>query len=313
MLNIINRAQGCLLGQLAGDALGSLVEFQSAEQILQRYPGGVRELADGGTWNTIAGQPTDDSELALLLARMLVDKGTYDQDAALKAYQYWLDSDPFDCGMTTSSGLRGNLSYSSQANGALMRISPLGIFGAGCELDQVAQWARQDATLTHPHLVCQDINALFAMAIASAVRNKTTPDALYQQIIEWAEQMAVAQSVLEVIKSAAAEPPTDCLHQQGWVLTAFQNALWQLLHASDLEEGVVDTVMRGGDTDTNACICGALLGAVYGRAAVPAQWVSALLNCRPERGRPHVYQPRPECFWPVDVLELARNLSGRRC
>ena len=27
------RAQGCLLGQLAGDALGSLVEFQTPEQI----------------------------------------------------------------------------------------------------------------------------------------------------------------------------------------------------------------------------------------------------------------------------------------
>ena len=67
----VNRAQGCLLGQLAGDALGSLVEFQSPEEIRRNYPKGVQELADGGTWNTIAGQPTDDSEMALLLARML--------------------------------------------------------------------------------------------------------------------------------------------------------------------------------------------------------------------------------------------------
>ena len=52
---IINRAQGCLLGQLIGDALGSLVEFQSPEEIRRSYPEGVRELADGGTWNTIAG------------------------------------------------------------------------------------------------------------------------------------------------------------------------------------------------------------------------------------------------------------------
>lgn len=44
------------------------------------------------------------------------------------------------------------------------------------------------------------------------------------------------------------------------MLTAFHNALWQLLHATNLEEAVVDnTVMRGGDTDTNAAICGALL------------------------------------------------------
>ena len=45
---MISRAQGCLLGQLAGDALGSLVEFQSPDEIRRGYPDGVRELADGG-------------------------------------------------------------------------------------------------------------------------------------------------------------------------------------------------------------------------------------------------------------------------
>lgn len=40
----LSRAQGCLLGQVAGDALGSLVEFQSPEQIRRTYPSGVRDL-----------------------------------------------------------------------------------------------------------------------------------------------------------------------------------------------------------------------------------------------------------------------------
>ena len=33
---IIDRAEGCMLGQLAGDALGSLVEFQSPDEILRQ-------------------------------------------------------------------------------------------------------------------------------------------------------------------------------------------------------------------------------------------------------------------------------------
>ncbi len=103
----VSRAQGCLLGQLAGDALGSLVEFRGPEDIRLEYPDGVRELADGGTWNTIAGQPTDDSEMALLLARMLAQQGRYDREEARKAYLFWLNSEPFDCGMTVASGLRG--------------------------------------------------------------------------------------------------------------------------------------------------------------------------------------------------------------
>src|SRR5258708_32482880 len=82
----ITRAQGCLLGQLAGDALGSLVEFQSADEIRRTYPNGVRELADGGTWSTIAGQPTDDSEMALILARMLVEQRKYDADQARRVF-----------------------------------------------------------------------------------------------------------------------------------------------------------------------------------------------------------------------------------
>ena len=108
MNSAISRAQGCLLGQLAGDALGSLVEFRSPEEIRWRYPDGVRQLADGGTWYTIAGQPTDDSEMALLLARMLADRGTYDAEADQQSYVYWLNSNPFDCGSTISSGLSGS-------------------------------------------------------------------------------------------------------------------------------------------------------------------------------------------------------------
>lgn len=304
----LSRAQGCLLGQLAGDALGSLVEFQFPDKIRCSYPDGVRELADGGTWDTIAGQPTDDSEMALLLARMLVKTGTYDSEAARKEYQYWLSSDPFDCGMTISAGLRGNLNPNSQANGAMMRISPLGIFGAGFELNQVAEWAMRDAALTHPNLICQQANALFAMGIAHAIQSGCERKELYRNIRQWAVDMSAEPALLDTIEKAATEPPTDYVNQQGWVLIAFQNALYQLLHAPSLEAGVVDTVMGGGDTDTNAAICGALLGAVWGREEIPAQWIDCLQNCRPEAGKPSVRHPRPECFWPGDVLELAEAL-----
>jgi ADP-ribosylglycohydrolase len=304
------RAQGCMLGQFAGDALGGLVEFQSAEQIKAKYPNGVRELADGGTWNTIAGQPTDDSEMALMLARSIVDNGGYNASAVHEAYRFWLDSGPFDCGGTVSAGLRGTPNHASQANGALMRVSPLGIFGAHHDVATVAKFARQDAALTHPHPVCLQANALFAGAIARAIRSGANRESLYVSMLLWAHAWNVEPALLHVIERARLETPEDYVRQQGWVFIAFQNALWQLLHAPTLEEGVVDTVMRGGDTDTNAAICGALLGAVHGRDAVPKQWREAVLNCRPQEGQRGVHRPRPECFWPVDALELAERLLG---
>ncbi len=306
--DVLSRAQGCLLGQLAGDALGSLVEFQTAEQIRQDYPDGVRELAAGGTWDTIAGQPTDDSEMALSLARMLAERGRYDSEEARKAYVFWLNSGPFDCGMTVKGGLRGQRNPDSQANGAMMRISPLGIFGANHDLGQVAEWARQDAALTHPHPVCQQANALFTMAIALTVRTGIGAGDLHEQIGVWADEMDADDSLIAAVTGAMEAPPANYVHQQGWVLTAFRNALWQLSHARNPENALVDTVMRGGDTDTNAAICGALLGAVYGRDAIPAQWTECLMNCRPAAGQAHVRRPRPECFWPVDAMELAERL-----
>ena len=144
----LSRAQGCILGQLAGDALGGLVESGSAASIRQKYPSGVHWLEDGGYWNTLGGQPTDDSEMVLALARSILNVGSYDPEAAARSYAWWYDSDPYDIGGTTSTAIsaaaagmgirksaaeasRNAARKSSQANGALMRVSPLGILVSG--------------------------------------------------------------------------------------------------------------------------------------------------------------------------------------
>lgn len=189
-----------------------------------------------------------------------------------------------------------------------MRISPLGIFGANYPLETVAKWAMQDAQLTHPNPVCQQANALFAMAISHAIVSGCNNVTLYGQIKDWAVELQVEPSLLKTIEMASEAPPDDYIHQQGWVLIAFQNALWQLVNAESLEAAVVDTVMRGGDTDTNAAITGALLGAVYGLDAIPQQWKEKVLTCRPEAGKTNIHRPRPKILWPVDALELASKL-----
>jgi hypothetical protein len=70
-------------------------------------------------------------------------------------------------------------------------------------------------------------------------------------------------------------------------------------------------VAQGGDTDTNAAICGALLGAAQGSEAVPMRWRMAILACRPieELG---ALQPRPPRYWPDDLPALAEALIHRR-
>lgn len=301
---LLARAQGCLLGQAAGDSLGGLVEFESADDIARRHPHGVRFLRDGGTFELIAGQPTDDTEMALVLARAIAARGAYDADAVREAYRAWLDSQPFDVGHATRAALEGEPLHQSEANGSLMRASPLGIYAHALPRDAAVTLARLDSHLTHPSRVCGDAVAAFVVAVSEGIRTGSA-DAAYRACSEWARTSAVP-AVAETLARAAHQAPRCDGNSIGWVLIALQNAFFELLHAPSLAEGVVATVHRGGDTDTNAAIAGALLGAVHGRDAIPTQWRSMILSCHPVA--PWARRPRPMAYWPVDVFELSELL-----
>lgn len=72
-------------------------------------------------------------------------------------------------------------------------------------------------------------------------------------------------------------------------------------------ETLIGTAGVGGDTDTNAAICGALLGAAQGRNAILLRWRRAVLACRTPQAT-GIGQPRPTAYWPDDALALAEAL-----
>lgn len=316
----LRRAQGCWLGQLVGDALGSQVEFKTPDAIAKAWPDGVNAIRDGGTFDTLAGQATDDSEMAIHLARTLVERGAYDADAVARAYVAWLDSRPFDIGNTVRQALtaaRGDepakaamtaASTTSQANGALMRLAPLAIAGAFWPEDRLIDAARADALLTHPHPICVDANALFATTIAFAIR--TQASAIQTWEFAWAQTTAldVHPDLRTTLRAAMDGPPTDFLTHQGWVRIALQAAFWLLRQGWSLRKSLSWLVAQGGDTDTNACIAGALLGAVQGPKAIPPDWRRVVITCRPMLGLAGVRRPRPRSCWPVDAEALAERL-----
>jgi ADP-ribosylglycohydrolase len=294
------RAAGCLLGQVIGDSLGAQVEFKSAAEIARQFPGGVRDLGDGGVFNTMAGQPTDDSEMALALARSLVSQGKFLPEKVLDAYREWLQTRPVDIGMTTERGLLGLHTTESESNGSLMRISPLGIWAAG-DPGRAAEAARRDSALTHPNPVCLEACAGYAAAIAAGVGG-----AGREAMLDAALGHCAGRARAAIEAGFRGARPQSYEKNIGWVLIALQNAFFQL-GTHGLEAALVDTVARGGDTDTNAAIAGALLGACHGREAIPARWILPVLSCRPlaEAG---ALRPRPMAFWPDDLLELAGAL-----
>lgn len=276
----LERAQGCLLGQVIGDNLGGIEDFK-----------------------ILPGQPTDDSEMALALARSLVRERRHDAEKVLDAYRAWLTSRPVDIGVTTEKGPLGRHDDESKSNGSLMRVSPIGIFAAG-DPALAARLAREDSLLTHRHEACVEACAGYCAAIAVAVDGGGR-DAVLLAALEHAR--GAARDAME--RGARGTLPDFTTHP-GRALVALQNAFFCLMHR-DLKEAMQSTVAHGGDRDTNAAIAGALLGALHGRDAIPSNQVLAVLACRPlaECG---ALRPRPMEYWPDDVLELAEAVLTAR-
>jgi ADP-ribosylglycohydrolase len=243
------------------------------------------------------------------------------------AYVDWLMSSPFDVGTTIRHALsamrtvrlnggsspaeagKAAASRSSQANGALMRQSPLAIWGWQLEADDLAAVAAADTALTHPNQVCLDASEAFVGAVAAAVRGGLSGRAIYEKACAWNRQHGKSPSVTAALEAAASRPPSFETNE-GHVLIALQNAFYQAIHAPSFEEGLVDTVRGGGDTDSNAAVTGALLGAVHGYVAIPESWRTPVLDCRPAREAPGVRHPRPEVYWPGQTLRLAEQLAN---
>lgn len=314
--DVINRAVGCLMGQATGDALGTTVEFRNSQSISREYPDGVQNLVGGGPFGLLPGQITDDTELAMALARSLVKEHKYDDDMVAAGYKEWIESDPFDVGMTTRSAfscrgsvpvlsekMRLHASPDSQSNGSLMRQSPLGIFGWNMSPDQLADLSCRDSKLSHPHLACQESCVAYTYAIATAIRTGASHWEIYRRTLEFmgSRPEAVSSGVVGCLEKSSVSAPDDFYDQMGWVLKALQNAFYQLLYAKTIESGIIDTVRRGGDTDTNGCIAGSLLGAVYGEQSIPERWTSVLLACQ---------SPRPSVYHCNDIQDLSRLLLG---
>ncbi len=183
----------------------------------------------------------------------------------------------------------------------------MGIAGARWPEDRVVAVARADAALTHPHPVCGDANAVFALALAFAIREGAGPREVYEHAVARAAELKLHDDVRDTLHAAEDGPPEDFMRSMGWVRKALQNAFWQLLNAPDARSGLVDTVGRGGDTDTNGCIAGALLGAVHGRDAWPLAWRDRVLTCRAMEAD-GVSHPRPIDYWPADGMVLPERL-----
>lgn len=333
------RSRGALLGLAVGDALGATLEGKrlSAPPFPTLAEGTHTEMRGGGPFQVRPGQVTDDTQMACCLAEVLKALRRYEAAEALRRYLAW-KAVATDVGVQTravlealESGVHPEraarelwLSHGRQeaGNGSLMRTAPLGVFFSRDGRARI-QASLEDSALTHAdprcQLACVALNASLAAAIQSVEPprpGKLVEAALTDLSIGAPSlgQMA-PQDVLQVTEaiqflkddlSAAQQndpmlygPELHLYDQQGYVRVAFRLAYWELFHAPSFQAALLDVVNRGGDSDTNGAITGALLGSVYGEEAIPAHWrilvLEALSNSR---------GPLAERYHPNQLLTL---------
>ena len=293
--------RGCLLGALVGDAAGATLEF------LGRNPDAVEvdralEMVGGGPLRTAPGQITDDGELAVCLARALSGTSTFSVEKVALEYRAWLRSEPFDIGNATRNGLSGGLAASpgnihegmwraaaaqnaeSKANGALMRAAPLGAWGWRLNEEDLVAAAMADAGLTHPNPTCKHASAAYCLAIQHLVITPGDGVGAFAAAKVWADR-AGAEEVLEWLGLAEENVDVGYWPQAGFVKYGFVHAFRHLLLDTPYRAALRETLLGGGDTDTNACIVGGLVGALRGEPGIPRSMVEAVMSCDTAKGR----------------------------
>lgn len=290
--SISDRAAGCLAGQFCGDAFGAQFEFKTSWNIMQLVGPGYRIMGESYTWPTVPGQITDDSEMAVALAESIIERGGYEKEKALEHYRQWYYSKPFDIGMTTFRALGGYSapSETSQANGALMRISPLAVCHAGRikdigvpDFSGLYEDSLSDSGLTHPNSTCGAANKVFAEAAVLAILGFDRDD-IYGRICRTAE--STGDDILtDWIINAMDRKPEDIPGKSGWVILSLHNAVYRLMHCETPEQAICETAYMGGDTDTNCAIAGALAGAYFGYSSFPSDWIRTIRECDTTKGK----------------------------
>ena len=228
-----------MLGALTGDIVGSIYEWHDIKTT--QFP----LFQDHCRF-------TDDSVLTVALAESILTGEEY--VILMKRYFQRYPDAGYGCNFRRWALGETSESYRSWGNGSAMRISPVGwAFDA---LPQVLDKAEEYSLPTHAHP--EGIKG--AQAVAAAVflgRNGASRDELARYVTE-TFGYDLSRSLDEIRPSYSFD--VSC---QGTV----PQALRAFLESSDFEGAIRLAVSLGGDSDTLACIAGAVAQAFY--AGVP--------------------------------------------
>jgi ADP-ribosylglycohydrolase len=225
-----------MLGGIAGDLVGSRFEARPTKS--RDF-----ELV------TPQCRITDDSVLSLAVAHSLLNNIPYAEN--LKAFFHRYPRAGYGGSFMIWAASGDSEPYYSFGNGSAMRVSPIGWYWSTEE--DVLREASTSAAVTHNHP--EGIKGAQAVALA-----------VYRARQEWSKE-AIRQEIAERFGYDLSRSLGDIRPGYSFDVTcqgSVPEALIAFLEAGDFEDALRNAVSLGGDSDTQACIAGAVAEAFYG-------------------------------------------------
>lgn len=294
-----DRIAGVLWGQALGDALGLPAEHRSREWCEKKYPNGgpfrferVERPSRGEVFE--AGAWSDDTDQALILVdSWLEHRAVNPQDIAARLLTWAktqkgmgshtrkvlehpdFATDPY----RASRAVWVARDCQAAPNGAVMRSAVCGLFGKTPQ--ETANIAADMAKVTHFDPRCGVSAVIVAVTVHHLIRGMRMDMAMAsaQAHAKAYGSMVVADSTIyhDLIKGGGVRVDGDT---QGYTFTTLGVATVHAELFALLQPRPEDTkslflltlgkiIREGGDTDTNAAVTGALLGAAVGFDGLP--------------------------------------------
>ncbi|GAA4961668.1 hypothetical protein GCM10023334_080820 [Nonomuraea thailandensis] len=293
MIDVRERARGCLLGLAAGDALGAPAENLTPEEIRRRW-GRLTEIEGGGT---------DDTEYAVFAASLLVRHG-HELTPADVAAAYRSEIIPLVAGPMRGAGfselgtiealrrglqppLTGLTHSHGWSDGLAMRAAPYGVFCPG-DPAEAARLVEQDGLVSGSGEGILGGRAV-AGAVAAAMGGATPREVVLAALSVVPADSWTARNVVracEALDAADAAEVVEALHRAvvvrhyPWTDVAPEAVALAmaafLAGDGDVEAAVTFGVGLGRDADTIGAIAGAIAGASRGERGVPARWAARI-------------------------------------
>jgi len=287
--NDLDKARGMLFGLAIGDALGAPTEFLTLGRIKTHYGyQGIQDLPDPALF-------TDDTQMTLAIAEALVQTGDQDLETIMEAVKHhfiqWAHSPENNRapGRTCLNGIarmEEGMHWSksgiarSKGCGSAMRAAPIGYLYQH-DPKKLRQVAHATGICTHGHPTA-DAACIGAAYLVKLALDQTPPQDMIPQLLEFTQGISqefdeAIQKVPQCLDWENEEETLDYLGQ-GWIgEEAVALALYCFLRYPD---DYKKTVLRGantkGDSDSVACIAGAISGVWLGTGGIPEEWAKRI-------------------------------------